>query len=319
LSALPDEIGTVVTPLNLKNGTSIVRETTPQHHHLSEINYIGTTSVNVLLAAVAALCWGLADFIGGYATRDGDKRQSEAVLWSSQAVATALVAAMLLVPSFRQASSGDLVLGALSGLGLAVGVKLLYAALATGRMAVVAPVSAGTCFVVSALGGLLNDGKVSTTQWFGIAVVLGSIVAVSITTDEGGSMSHPLLLATLAGCGFGSQLFTLSFTSSDVIPVQLAGELVALAIFSVGALRVQAVLPSSNRALTALCGVLRACGTFAFIAAVAVASNAATGVAANLFPVFTALAAFVVLRERLSPRQLVGALGALAGLVLLAL
>jgi drug/metabolite transporter (DMT)-like permease len=275
--------------------------------------------MNVFLAAIAALCWGSADFIGGYATKDGDTRQGETVLWFSQAIAATLVATLLLVPSFRQASSSDLLLGALSGLGLALGVKLLYSALATGRMAVVAPVSAGTCFVVSALGGLLNDGEVSTTQWFGIAAVLGSIIAVSVTRDEGGSMVRPLLLATLAGCGFGSQLFTLSFTSSDVIPVQLAGELVAFAVFSIGALRVRAALPATNRALTALCGVLRACGTFAFIAAVAVASNAATGVAANLFPVFTALAAFVVLRERLSLRQLVAALVALAGLVLLAL
>lgn len=275
--------------------------------------------MNVVLAALAALCWGSADFIGGYATKDGDARQGETVLWFSQAIATTLVATLLLVPSFRQASSSDLLLGALSGLGLALGVKLLYSALATGRMAVVAPVSAGTCFVVSALGGLLNDGKVSTTQWFGIAAVLGAIIAVSVTRDEGGSMVRPMVLATLAGCGFGSQLFTLSFTSSDVIPVQLAGELVAFAVFSIGALRVRAALPETNRALTALCGVLRACGTFAFIAAVAVESNAATGVAANLFPVFTALAAFVVLRERLSSRQLVAALVALAGLVLLAL
>jgi drug/metabolite transporter (DMT)-like permease len=73
-----------------------------------------------------------------------------------------------------------------------------------------------------------------------------------------------------------------------------------------------------NRGITALCGVLRASGTFAFIAAVAVASNAATGVAANLFPVFTALAAFVVLRERLTPRQLGASVLAVAGLVLLA-
>lgn len=274
--------------------------------------------MNVILAAIAALCWGVADFIGGYATRDGDARQSESVLWFSQAIATALVAAMLLVPSFRQASSGDLILGALSGLGLAVGVKLLYAALATGRMAVVAPVAAGTCFVVSALGGLLNDGSVSTTQLFGIAAVLAAIIAVSLTRDEGGSTLRPLLLATFAGCGFGSQLFALSFTSSDVVPVQVAGELVALAVFSLGALRVRAALPAAYRGVTALCGVLRASGTFAFIAAVAVASNAATGVAANLFPVFTALAAFVVLRERLTPRQLGASVLAVAGLVLLA-
>jgi drug/metabolite transporter (DMT)-like permease len=275
--------------------------------------------VNVLLAAVAALCWGVADFIGGYATKDGDTRQGETVLWFSEAIAASLVAALLLVPSFRQASCGDLLLGALSGLGLALGVKLLYAALATGRMAVVAPVSAGTCFVVSALGGLMNDGSVSTTQLLGIAAVLTAIISVSLTRDDGGSMLRPLLLATFAGIGFGSQLFALSFTSSDVVPVQLAGEVVAFAVFSLGALRVRGALPATNRALTALCGVLRACGTFAFIAAVAIASNAATGVAANLFPVFTALAAFVVLRERLTPRQLAASLLAVAGLVLLAL
>lgn len=275
--------------------------------------------MNIVLAAMAALCWGFADFIGGYATKDGDRHQGEAVLWFSQVVATALVAAMLLVPSFRQVSGGDLLLGALSGFGLAVGVKLLYAALSTGRMAVVAPVSAGTCFVVSAVGGLLNDDSVSTIQIFGIVAVLAAIISVSITRDDGGSMMRPLLLATLAGCGFGSQLFTLSFTTSDAIPVQLLGELVAFSVFSFGAIRVRAFLPAHNKALTALCGTLRACGTFAFIAAVAVASNAATGVAANLFPVFTALAAFVVLRERLTARQMCASLLAVVGLVLLAL
>jgi drug/metabolite transporter (DMT)-like permease len=275
--------------------------------------------MNILLATIAALCWGVADFIGGYATRDRDKRHSESVLWFSQAIATALVASMLFVPSLRQASTGDLLLGAISGFGLAVGVKLLYAALSTGRMAVVAPVSAGTCFVISALGGLLNDGSISTTQLFGIAAVLTSIIAVSLTRDDGGSMLRPLLLATFAGCGFGSQLFALSFTTSDIVPVQLAGEIVVFAVFSLNALRARASLPAANRAITALCGVLRASGTFAFIAAVTFASNAATGVTANLFPVFTALAAFVVLRERLTLRQLGASVLAVVGLVLLAL
>lgn len=273
--------------------------------------------VNVLLAALAAVCWGAADFLGGWLTRDGDERHGESVLVTSQAVSVLAVATLLTVPSLWQATTGDLIIGALSGLGLAFGVRFLYAALATARMAIVAPVSAGTSLAVAILGGLAHDTAVTFTQLAGIAAIAAAVLTVSITRDEGGAARRPLLLALLAGAGFGSHLVALSFTHSDIAPVLLAGELSALAVFALAAIRLRAGLPTSHRGLTALCGALRAGGTGLFIAAVAAASTAATMTAANLYPIVTALAAFVILRERLTGIQRAAVALALGGLTLL--
>lgn len=276
-------------------------------------------SMNIVLACFAALSWGVADFLGGYATRDSDERHSEAVLVSSQIVSLGLVVTLLVAPSLRQLEPHDIAVGALSGLGLSLGVRFLYAALATGRMAVVAPVSAATCVAVSTVGGTIRGGLPHSLQFVGLTLVATAVVLTSLSKDEGGARRGPLLLALLAGAGFGSQLFALSFVRSSGVVAQVSGELTALLLFSFVAMRRGVFgLVRSNRVVTVICGSLRALGTGLFVAAVSVQSSAATSMAANLYSVFTALTAAVVLRERISKLQLTAVSLSVLGIFFLA-
>ena len=90
----------------------------------------------VVLALVASLIWGSADFVGANASRD--LAPSTVMLWST-VIALPVLAVVAVV-------SGDLVLdgttmgwGLLAGVTGAFGLTALYQGLSTGVMGVVAP------------------------------------------------------------------------------------------------------------------------------------------------------------------------------------
>ena len=92
-----------------------------------------------LLAGLASVSFGVGDFLGGVATR---RSPAVSIVITSQIVGgTGIVVAAALV-SDGLASGTDFAWGATAGLAGGLGVLLLYHALATTRMSVVAPVTA---------------------------------------------------------------------------------------------------------------------------------------------------------------------------------
>ncbi|MFG1676972.1 hypothetical protein [Micromonospora sp. NPDC049282] len=88
----------------------------------------------IVLAAVSAIAFGAADFSGGKASRHADPI---AVTVVSQLLSLPLLIVLVLVVPGTP-SGVDLGWGLLAGVAGAAGVMLLYRALATGVMAVVA-------------------------------------------------------------------------------------------------------------------------------------------------------------------------------------
>src|SRR5688572_30153573 len=136
------------------------------------------------LALLSAVTYGIGDFCGGLAARR--IAASSVVLWSHLLGLALLVASTLFVSG--EATTGDLVIGALGGLCGAAGVGLLYQGLSVGRMSVVAPVTALLTAAVPVVAGYVEGERPSTAAVLGMALALVAIVLVSA---EGGGSLRP--------------------------------------------------------------------------------------------------------------------------------
>src|SRR4051794_21236521 len=109
----------------------------------------------ILLSLLAAASYGLADFSGGVFS----KRASPwAVALVAQAVGAVAVLALALVDG-GEPTRTDLAWAALAGLGNGFGTAFLYRGFSSGRMGVVAPVSAVGAVLVPVAAGVLGGGR----------------------------------------------------------------------------------------------------------------------------------------------------------------
>jgi drug/metabolite transporter (DMT)-like permease len=153
----------------------------------------------VLLALVAALAYGLSDFVGGLASR----RTSA---WPVAFVGTlaAFVGALLLaLLADGSPTRADLLWGALAGVGTGAGGAFLYRGLAAGRMGVVAPISAVGAALLPVCVGVATGERPAVLVWLGIAAAVPGIWLVSREPGGSGDLAAGILDGVLAGLGFG--------------------------------------------------------------------------------------------------------------------
>ena len=271
-----------------------------------------------VLALLAALSWGLADFLGGALSRKFPT--ALVMLWSAFAGLFAI--GVVLALGAWERPGAYLLWGLGAGfVGLAATV-LFYRALALGTMSIVAPI-AGTGLVVPVLAGLLDGERPSALALLGIVfaavgVFLASgpemkaegVQRTSVTYAIGAAFGFGITLALIPQAGEGRWAMT-SATIMLVAVVVLLPYVYLVApsspgfarsspapVFGIGLLNVTALslyAVSSTRGLVAVVSVL-----------------------ASLYPVVTVVLAQVVLRERLKGIQRYGVAAAFAGVVCLA-
>ncbi|MGH7705754.1 MAG: EamA family transporter, partial [Candidatus Dormibacteria bacterium] len=105
----------------------------------------------VLLSLAAAVGYGASDYLAGVAGRRGSVTRV-ALLAQPFGLLAALIG-LLIVPGSGPTASA-LGWGAISGLGSASGILVLYRGLAKGQMAVVAPIAGVLTALIPALVGL---------------------------------------------------------------------------------------------------------------------------------------------------------------------
>jgi drug/metabolite transporter (DMT)-like permease len=276
--------------------------------------------VGVLLGLASAVCYGLSDFTGGVLSR---RAGFVAVAFAAQGGALAVTLVLARAVPAAGPAPADLGWGALSGLGTGAGMLLLFRGLGRGAMSVVVPVSAVTGVALPVLAGVTLLGEHPTVpSWLGIAVALPALWLVSRArpaTGEGTAAAATDGL--LAGAGFALQYVALARASpaAGVWPV-VAGRAVAV-------LAIVPLLLTAGRAerRPGLRPALAAAGTGA-LAGIALTLYVATTrreplvvavVLSSLYPVVPVLLGITALRERLSPGQAVGLLGAGAAIGLL--
>ena len=278
--------------------------------------------LTALLGVATAALFGSGDFLGGLASRRSPALAVTGVVYLVGVVAFTV---LLLVVRPEQVTRADLVWGAASGLAGTVGIVSLYAALAIGRMSIVAPITAALSGAGPAVFDLARGSHVGTVTLAGLGLALLAVIVVSTrtgTVEEHGMPPSAVALSVLAGAGFACSLVALSLTlpASGFAPLLIA-RLAGMAVMGAALLarrRQMSLTPSSAR-MAASAGLLDAMANITVISAIRIGPLAVASVVGGLYPVATMLLARAVLGERLKRHQAVGVVMALAAVVLTAL
>ncbi|HVE80241.1 MAG TPA: EamA family transporter, partial [Gemmatimonadaceae bacterium] len=127
--------------------------------------------LSALLALAASLTYGVADYLGGLATR---RTGVLAVVTLSQGVGLVLLCAAAPVAG-GVVGRGDLLWGAAAGLAGGLAVTLFYRALAMGRMSIVAPVTAVCGLAVPVIVGLALGERPGRLALGGVFLAAASV------------------------------------------------------------------------------------------------------------------------------------------------
>lgn len=266
----------------------------------------------IVLALVSALAYGLSDFVGGILSRRTSAWSVAVVAQTSSTLCTVAVA--LFVTGSPTAT--DFRWALVAGLGSGMGTGFLYRGFSSGRMSVVAPVSAVGAALVPVLAGAMSGERLSLLVWLGIAAALPGIWLVSSSPEDpiepSGrrvSFAAGLVDGVLAGLGFG-----LLFAAIGQVPSSSGWwPLVFCQTVSIPAVVLLAVLlgaPWVPREpvvrLAALAGPLGAAATGLFLLATQAGYLTIAGVLSSLYPASTVLLAALLLHEKVHRAQGVG-------------
>jgi drug/metabolite transporter (DMT)-like permease len=273
----------------------------------------------VLLAALSAAVWGTGDFCGGKATQRSD---ALAVTVLSQLASLPVLAACVAVFSGWPPRIGDLAWGALAGIAGFLGILLLYRGLASGSMAIFAPISAVTTALVPLIVGLVLERPPSALALTGAGC---AIVAIGLVSTAGGERHRAsprvIGLALMSGLMFGVFFAILGQAGPSAGLWPLVG--VRIGSLAVGLTAVLASGTSLRIGRASLrwavvAGPLDILANVLYLVAVTHGALAVVAPIAALYPVSTVLLAFRIDRERVRPVQLVGLGLAVTALVLVA-
>lgn len=278
------------------------------------------------LALGAAACWGVADFLGGVATRRVHVLVVALVSQASGAVSIAVVVLVLGV----EAPPGDLVaIGLLTGVVNTVAVCGLYASLAMGTMARVAPVLATGALVPVAVG-LASGDEPTALQFAGLPLAMVGVVLVSrearVRNREAaapaGRMRLALAIAAVASLCLGTVMVGVDHISEHE-PLWAVLILRATTLSLIGLACVALVVRGRGpgdprRALAAIpVGLLDTSANVLFAFATNEGLLSLVAVLSATFPAVTVILSLAVLRERLDAVQAAGVLATLTGIAMI--
>ena len=279
--------------------------------------------MTIALALGAALMYGLSDFLGGLLSR---RTSAWAVAVVAQLASTVLtVIAALFIRG--EPTVADWAWGALAGIGGGLGTGFLYRGLSSGRMGVVAPLSAVGAAVLPVVVGLVTGERPALLTWIGIGCALPAIWLVSTAADPVDVSGRPHGMAEgvtdglLAGLGFGLLFSTLGQVpdTAGLGPLAMAQASSVAAVIALATMLRQDWLPRDRYSRWAIIvGALAAGAALLFLLATRTGLLTVASVLTSLYPAFTVLLAATLLRERIQAAQGAGLVLAAAAVVLVA-
>ena len=307
-----------------------------------------------VLALAAGMSYGVADFFGGLSARSWRVFPTTLV---SAAVAGTLLAVLVAVTGGAW-SSPAVIGGALAALFAASGFLTFYAALAAGPISLIAPLIALLNSAVPVVWSLAGGTALRPLQWIAVAIAVAGSVLLGGERggDRHGIRGRTLVYAVVSGLsfGFGTVALDLTPAAARFIPVFLdaAGAAVLLGLLGLigmlasgrpvrrwlgsfdgpvvsthgpeapvtGGIPVPSPARSSVGVRLAMAsGLLTGLANALLMLALHSGDLAVVAVLNNLYPLSTVVLAWIVLRERLSMLQTLGALLAVAASILLGL
>lgn len=266
-----------------------------------------------LLALISSLSWGVADFLGGIASRRAGPVQVLAVSYPAGALLLTLIALFIIPGNLTPAVIPYAVVAGAIG-ALAIG--LLYAALTRGPMGVVSPITAVMSGAVPVAVGLMRGESLAPLAIVGIVLAVAAVILVS---RESGHVHErtplsALLLAIASGTAIGLYLTAIGLAPADSgIWVATLGRWVSTIVMIATLVLVVRSFTRSRFPwlLVIVSGLLDASANGIFQLATQRGLLAIVAVIGSLYPAATVVLARIFLHERLNRLQITGVVAAL--------
>lgn len=267
----------------------------------------------VVIAAICAAVYGVADYCGGRASRSAP---STLVTLLGQLASLTFGILVVAIARDRFAGATDLLWGAGAGVASAVALVAFYHALSQGAMTVVAPITAVTSAVLPIVFALSRGERPKVLAYVGIAIAVIAVVLVSGALGERRmpTSRHILLLSFVAGTGFAGIFIALAQASAGggYWPL-LSSRTVSICLMAAvvfgrrNAPRVALLgMPRSILLLAATSGILDMAANVLYLLAVRRGLLSIVVVVVALYPVSTVCLAYRLDHERVSRSQAVG-------------
>lgn len=272
-----------------------------------------------LLALISSLTWGLADFLGGLASRRTRIVRVLPVSYLSGAIVVTFFS-IFLIPG--ELNSDSYFYGFFAAFFGVPAIALLYVALSRGPMGIVSPITALMAGFVPVITGLLRGDQVTGIGYLGMALAALSVIMVS--QERKSESTNRITLSTLlicvaSGTLIGSYLTVLGLapTNQGIWTSTIArwfGFLFVGAFFLIRIKRMSSDSPSEPFPwkLAIVAGIFDASANGIYQIATQKGVLAIVAVLASLYPAATAILARYLLHERLRLIQNIGVALALA-------
>ena len=267
----------------------------------------------------SAITWGGGDFSGGWASR---RNSVLTVILVSQVIGALALMALGFLFSEPLPATPTLVWGGVAGICGVIGLMAFYKGLASGRMGVVAPLSAVLTAVLPVCFALFTEGLPRLTQISGFAVALLAVWFLSAPESNSRIPKAEFGLSMIAGLGFGLFFICIGHVSNQGIfwPLVAARtasiSMMAMVLFIK---KTRFIPPGNQIPCIALAGILDAAGNAFFALAAHTGRLDVSAVLASLYPATTVMLAWFLLKERLKGQQWAGVGAAVIALVLISM
>ena len=275
----------------------------------------------VLLALGSAAVYGIADFLGGHASK---RAQSLTVTLIGQAASLVLVLLALVILRDPVAPAADWMWGAFGGLGGFVGLVAFYHSLSHGAMSVVAPTTAMVSASLPVIVGVASGDRPGVWAIIGVVLALVSIALVSGAVGARGThvARSVFAMAVVAGLGFGFIFVCLAQTSDDsslwpLVSARLVSVTAALIVTTVRG--VPRMVRGVGLLLALGAGVLDMTANVLYMEAARDGLLSLVSVIAAMYPVSTVALALTIDHERVERSQVFGMVLAAVALALVSL
>lgn len=276
--------------------------------------------MTIALGVLASLLIGSSDYFGAHASGRSTALQSTTAAFLGGAIVATIYSPLLGSPSSR-----DVWLGALSGVVLALALTLVWRGYAVSSLGIVAPVAAVVATALPVLYDVARGESPSWIGWLGVAV---GIAALFLTSWAPGGDVSPEVVRTGVVLGAASgvlfaAMFVISVSTSEdagtwpVVPQRLTA--FALAASACLVTRQRPLAGGSATWWSLLAGVLGASGVAAITYGGQRGSLTQVVVAGSMYPAVAIGLAWLLLRQRLATRQVIGLVAALVGVALISL
>ena len=275
-----------------------------------------------LLALFSSLLWGTSDFYGGKLSK---KHPALAVTGASQAIGLVIGVTIVLVSTSwikpDLSWEGYFLPGIMAGSLGFIGLVAFYSGLATGRMGVVAPISAMSVLIPITIA-FINGEQPTSLQILGMSIALLGAVCASGPEIKGGLAVRPIILAVIAACGFGGAVTFIakgSATSALMTMTTMRFTTFIVALFLFARFRSVGGLSKKDLPILILIGGADFAGNLLLGVATTKGLVSVAVVLGALYPIITALLAYKFLNEILHKIQYLGIAFAITGVAFISL